>query len=84
MMKNVQQMRTMFPMGLSDESSVCTTSLSPGALLMTLSGLRALTRRKTRRMPKILAEVPRTTMKKVSTRETMTKDPSMMFQPDLK
>lgn len=29
-------MRTMFPMGLSDEISVSTTSLRPGARLMTL------------------------------------------------
>ena len=36
MMKNVQQMRTMFPMGRSDDSSVCTTSLRPGARLITL------------------------------------------------
>lgn len=36
MMKKAQQMRTMFPMGLSDDISVSTTSLRPGALLMTL------------------------------------------------
>lgn len=35
-MKKAQQMRTMFPMGLSDEIRVSTTSLRPGARLMTL------------------------------------------------
>ena len=39
MMKNVQQMRTMFPIGLRDDNSVWTTSFRPGALLMTLRGL---------------------------------------------
>jgi hypothetical protein len=39
-MKNVQQMRTMFPMGLSDDNNVCTTSFRPGALFMTRSGRR--------------------------------------------
>jgi hypothetical protein len=33
-------MRTMFPMGLSDDNNVCTTSFRPGALLMTRSGLK--------------------------------------------
>lgn len=36
MMKKAQQMRTMFPMGLRDDIRVSTTSLSPGARLMTL------------------------------------------------
>ena len=36
MMKKAQQMRTMFPMGLSDEIRVSTTNLRPGARLMTL------------------------------------------------
>lgn len=35
-MKKAQQMRTMFPMGLSDDIRVSTTSLRPGARLMTL------------------------------------------------
>lgn len=38
MMKKAQQMRTMFPMGLREEMSVSTTSLRPGARLMTLKG----------------------------------------------
>jgi len=37
MMKNVQQIRTMFPIGRSDDNKVWTTSLRPGARLMTLS-----------------------------------------------
>jgi len=36
MMKKVQQMSTMLPIGRRDDSSVCTTSFKPGALLMTL------------------------------------------------
>ena len=36
MMKNVQQIRTMFPMGRSDDNSVWTTSFSPLARLITL------------------------------------------------
>lgn len=36
MMKKAQHMRTMFPMGLSEDIRVSTTSLRPGARLMTL------------------------------------------------
>lgn len=36
MMKKAQQIRTMFPMGLSDDIRVSTTSLRPGARLITL------------------------------------------------
>lgn len=36
MMKNAQQMRTMLPMGLREVMRVSTTSLRPGALLITL------------------------------------------------
>lgn len=43
-MKNVQQIRTMLPIGLRDERRVWTTSLRPGALLITRRGLRALTK----------------------------------------
>jgi len=35
-MKKVQQMRTILPIGRSDDKSVCTTSLRPGARLITL------------------------------------------------
>ena len=36
MMKKVQQIRTMFPIGRSEESKVWTTNFNPGARLMTL------------------------------------------------
>ena len=36
MTKNVQQMRTTFPIGRSDDSRVITTNLRPGARLITL------------------------------------------------
>jgi len=36
MTKNVQQMRTTFPIGRSDDSNVITTSFRPGARLITL------------------------------------------------
>jgi len=35
-MKKVQQMRTMFPIGRSDDNRVCTTSFKPLARLITL------------------------------------------------
>lgn len=41
-MKNVQQISTMLPIGRKDDSSVCTTSFRPGALLITLNGLSDL------------------------------------------
>ena len=47
MMKNVQQMSTMLPIGFSEESSVCTTSFRPGARLMTRSGRRERSKRNT-------------------------------------
>lgn len=37
-MKKVQQMRTIFPIGLRDDNRVCTTSLRPGARLITRNG----------------------------------------------
>jgi len=39
MMKKVQQIRTMLPIGRSDDSKVCTTSFNPGARLITLSNI---------------------------------------------
>lgn len=42
MIKNVQQISTMLPIGLNDDSSVCTTNFRPGALLITLNGLNDL------------------------------------------
>lgn len=38
MMKNVQQIRTILPIGRSDDRRVCTTNFKPGALLMTRKG----------------------------------------------
>lgn len=52
MIKNVQHMRTMFPIGLSEDISVCTTSFNPGARLITRRGRRERRRRNTRRIPK--------------------------------
>jgi len=40
MMKKVQQMRTMLPIGRNDDSNVCTTSFNPGARLMTLKNVK--------------------------------------------
>ena len=84
MMKNVQQIRTMFPIGFSEESNVCTTSFSPGALLITLRGLNARTKRNTRRISNILEAVPNIAVTLVSTTDISTNVPSIMFQPDLK
>ena len=84
MMKNVQQIRTMFPIGFSDDNNVCTTNFSPGALLITRSGLRARTNRNTLRMPNILLWDPKMTVIVVSITDISTNEPSIMFQPDLK
>lgn len=40
MIKNVQHIRTIFPIGLNDDNNVCTTNFNPGARFITLSGLR--------------------------------------------
>ena len=84
MMKKVQQIRTMLPIGFNEESNVWTTSFKPGALLITLKGLRALTSLNTRRIPKIFEVCPKMMTMLVSIKDTMTRVPSMMFQPDLK
>lgn len=47
MIKNVQQINTIFPMGLKDDNNVCTTSFKPGALFITLNGRSDLSKRKT-------------------------------------
>lgn len=44
-MKNAQQMRTMFPMGLKDVIRVSTTSFRPGARLITLPNAKSRSRR---------------------------------------
>lgn len=56
MMKKVQQMSTMLPMGFRLLISVMTTSFTPGARLITRSGLSARSNRSTRITPKILGE----------------------------
>lgn len=38
MMKKVQQINTIFPIGRKDDSNVWTTSFNPGALFITLRG----------------------------------------------
>lgn len=52
MIKNVQHIKTIFPIGRNDESNVCTTNLSPGALLITRNGLNDLNKRNTYRNKK--------------------------------
>ena len=42
MIKKVQQMRTMFPIGRREDSNVWTTNFKPGALLITLWILMSL------------------------------------------
>lgn len=42
MMKNVQQISTILPIGRSDDNRVCTTNFRPGARFITLSGLKDL------------------------------------------
>ena len=80
MMKKVHAMSTMLPMGLSDERSVCTTSLRPGARLMTRSGRSVRSKRKTRSMLKILGLLWAVRVTMASTDEMTTRKPSMRFQ----
>ena len=84
MMKKVQQIKTMFPIGLREDRSVCTTNLRPGALLITRSGLNARTSLNTRRISKIFEVWPKIIEMMVSKSEMITSVPSIMFQPDLK
>ena len=71
-------------MGFNDDRRVCTTNLRPGARLMTRKGRSARTSLKTRRIPKIFDVCPKMMTMLVSMSETMTRVPSMIFQPDLK
>ena len=80
MTKNVQQIKTILPIGLREERRVCTTSLRPGALLITRSGLRALTKRNTLSIPNILLFFPTTAVIVASTNEMITNVPSILFQ----
>ena len=83
-MKNVQQIRTIFPIGFNEDNKVCTTSLRPGALLITRKGLNARTKRNTRSISKILEAVPNSAVIVVSITDISTNEPSIMFHPDLK
>lgn len=38
MIKNVQHINTIFPIGLNEDNNVCTTNFKPGALLITRKG----------------------------------------------
>lgn len=55
-MKKVQQMSTMLPIGFKLLISVITTSFTPGARFITRRGRRARNRRKTRITPNIFGE----------------------------
>ena len=83
-MKNVQQIRTIFPIGFNDDNNVCTTSLRPGARLITRKGLNARTKRNTRSISNIFEAVPKIAVMVVSITDMSTNEPSIMFQPDLK
>ena len=84
MMKKVQQIRTMFPIGFREESNVCTTNFRPGDLLMTRNGLNARTKRNTRSISNIFEAVPNNAVIVVSITDIRTNEPSIMFHPDLK
>ena len=61
------------------QCAICNYTI-PGALLITLSGFRALTSLKTLNMPKILLFFPTMAVTEVSTREMITRVPSILFQ----
>ena len=81
MIKNVQQIKTIFPIGRSDDKRVSTTSLRPGALLITRRGRSVLSRRNTLRMPKIFGLFIAIKLTNTSINDIMTKKPSILFQP---
>lgn len=83
-MKNVQQMSTILPMGRNDDSSVCTTSLRPGARLITRNGRSERNRRNTRSMPKMRGLEWLNSDINKSIIEMVTNEPSIMFHPELK
>lgn len=58
MRKNVQHIKTMFPIGFRDISSDWTTSFKPGALWITLSGFKTLKSLKSLNIPNILFWFP--------------------------
>ena len=67
-------------MSLNDESSDVTTSLRPGALLMSLSGLKVLMILKIFSRLSILTWFLATMLMTMSTSDTKTRLKSMMFQ----
>ena len=79
MMKNVAAISTMFPMGFKEVIRVSTTTFRPGALLITLNGLRVLSARKTRNTPKMELSVFVVKVTMTSIQETTTKKPSITF-----
>lgn len=83
-MKNVQQIKTIFPIGRRDDKSVCTTSFKPGALLITLKGRKDLNSLKTLSIPNIFDPDSVKSCISRSTIDMITKEPSMIFQPDVK
>lgn len=83
-MKNVQQIKTILPMGRNDDNSVCTTNFRPGARLMTRNGRNERNKRKTRRMPKMRGLDWLSSDMSRSTIDMTTKTPSIIFQPDIK
>ena len=80
-MKKVQQIRTMFPIGRIEDKSVVTTSLSPGALLITRNGLSVRKRRNTRSMPNILLLLFSDKVMMISQLEMTTRNISILFHP---
>jgi hypothetical protein len=80
-MKNVQHIKTMFPMGRNDESKVCTTSFKPGALLITLNGRNVRNSLNTLKTPNILGLLLAVNVIMTSMSDTKTRAPSMTFQP---
>lgn len=82
--KKVQQINTMFPIGLKEDNNVCTTSFKPGALLITLNGRRDLSNRKTLSIPNILEVVSVMRNIIISTRDIITNAPSIIFHPEVK
>lgn len=83
MMKNVQQIKTIFPMGRNDDSNVWTTNFNPGARLITRNGRNERNKRNTRNIPNIRGLEWKNDINR-SIIEIVTNEPSIIFQPELK
>lgn len=83
-MKNVQQISTILPIGRNDDSNVCTTNFKPGALLMTRNGRNDRSKRNTRNIPNIRGLESLNKDMSKSIMDIITSEPSIMFQPELK